>query len=109
MIIHKKLIRDNIPSIIEKEGKKAEIIVLDDDTFLTALKEKLIEEAREVIHSDNKKDLLSELADLQEVIDKLKEIYNISQAEINMAQGIKAIKNGKFEKHYYLVSVEEKL
>ena len=107
MIIHKKLVRDNIPSIIEKEGKEAEIIVLDDETFLRALKEKLIEEAREVIQHDNKKDILSELADLQEVMDKLKEIYNITQAEINMAQGIKAIKNGKFEKQYYLISVKK--
>ena len=107
MIIYKKLVRDNIPAIIQKEGKQAEIISLDNETFLVALKEKLVEEAREALKADTKETMLSELADLQEVMDKLKELYDIDQTEVNMAQAIKAIKNGKFEKKLFLVSVEE--
>lgn len=107
MNITKKLVRDNIPAIMTKDGKHAEFISLDDETFLVALKEKLIEEAREVIQAKDKSEMIQELADLQEVMDKLKELYGIQQPEISMAQAIKAIKNGKFDKHYYLVSVEE--
>lgn len=106
MIIYKKLVRDNIPAIIQKEGKQAEIISLDNDTFLIALKEKLVEEAKEALQASSKEEMLSELADLQEVMDKLKELYDIDQTEVNMAQAIKAIKNGKFEKKLLLVSVE---
>lgn len=107
MIIYKKLVRDNIPAIIQKEGKHAEIISLDNETFLSALKEKLVEEAREALKAETKETMLSELADLQEIMDKLKELYDIDQTEVNMAQAIKAIKNGKFEKKLFLVSVEE--
>jgi predicted house-cleaning noncanonical NTP pyrophosphatase (MazG superfamily) len=107
MKIYKKLIRDNIPSIIQKEGKQAEIIVLDDDTYLSALKEKLVEEAREVLKAQDSKEIINELADLQEVMDAIKDHYNITQAQVSMTQGIKAIKNGKFTKKYFLVSVDE--
>lgn len=107
MIIYKKLVRDNIPAIIEKEGKTSTILHLDKETFLVALKEKLVEEAREALKSTNKEELLSELADIQEIMDKLKELYDIDQTEVNMAQAIKAIKNGKFDRQLFLVSVEE--
>ncbi len=107
MKIYKKLIRDNIPGIITKEGKTAQIISLDDETFLVALKEKLVEEARELVLAQDKSEVLQELADLQEVMDALKEIYFIEQHEVNMTQAVKAIKNGKFTKKLFLVSVEE--
>lgn len=107
MIIYKKLVRDNIPGIIEKEGKTSTILHLDDETFLIALKEKLVEEAREALQATSKTEMLSELADLQEVMDKLKELYDIEQTEVNMAQAVKAIKNGKFDQQLFLVSVEE--
>ena len=107
MKIYKKLVRDNIPDIIEKEGRHAEFISLDDETFLVALKEKLVEEAREIVHAKDKGEMIQELADLQEVMDKLKEKYLITQTDVNMAQALKAIKNGKFDKQIFLVSVEE--
>jgi len=107
MKIYKKLIRDNIPGIIAKEGKTAEIISLDSETYLRALKEKLVEEAREVVQATTKEEILSELADIQEVMDALKEEYFIEQHEVNMTQAVKAIRNGKFTKRLFLVSVEE--
>lgn len=107
MKIVKKLIRDNIPNIINKEGKHAEFISLDDATFLVALKEKLVEEAREAVQAQDKAAMIQELADLQEVMDKIKEKYLITSSEVNMAQAVKAIKNGKFDQQLFLVSVEE--
>lgn len=107
MKIYKKLVRDNIPNIINKEGKNAEFISLDDATFLVALKEKLVEEAREAVQAQDKAAMIQELADLQEVMDKIKEKYSITSSEVNMAQAVKAIKNGKFDQQLYLVSVEK--
>jgi len=35
---HNKLVRDRIPEIIHKEGKEAEVIVLNDEQYLVELK-----------------------------------------------------------------------
>ena len=84
MKIYKKLVRDNIPDIIAKDNKNAEFISLDDATFLVALKEKLVEEAREAVQAQDKAAMIQELADLQEVMDKIKEKYLITSSEVKL-------------------------
>lgn len=108
MKIYNKLVRDNIPAIIEKDGKKAEVSTLDTEAFIQALKDKLVEEAQEVTQTHTSEELVMELADIQEIIDALKDEYGISSSDINMAQAIKAIKNGKFKNRTFLIKVEEK-
>ena len=107
MKVYNKLIRDRIPEIIKKDGNTADIIILSDEAFKQAIKEKLIEEATEVLIADNRDEVVNELADLQEVIDTIKQIYNISTLEVNSSQAIKALNRGKFEKRLYLKSVKE--
>lgn len=107
MKVYNKLIRDRIPEIIKKDGNTADIIILSDEAFKQAIKEKLIEEATEVLNADNRDEVVNELADLQEVIDTIKQIYNISTLEVNSSQAIKALNRGKFEKRLYLKSVKE--
>ena len=108
MKIYNKLIRDRIPEIIAKDGNTADIIILSEESFKQAIKEKLIEEATEVCNADNRDEVLSELADLQEVMDTIKQIYNINTLEVNTIQAVKALQRGKFEKRLYLKSVKEK-
>ena len=108
MKIYNKLIRDRIPEIIAKDGNTADIIILSEESFKQAIKEKLIEEATEVCNADNRDEVLSELADLQEVMDTIKQMYNINTLEVNTIQAVKALQRGKFEKRLYLKSVEEK-
>lgn len=108
MKTYNKLIRDNIPSIIEKENKSYIVTVLDDEQFYLELKKKLIEEASEVLTASTRDELIGELADIYEIIDKLKDIYSIDVLEISKIQKIKAEKNGKFEKKLFLVSVDDK-
>ena len=108
MKIHNKLIRDRIPEIIEKDGNTADIIILSEESFKQAIKEKLIEEATEVCNAQDRDDILSELADLQEVMDTIKQMYNINTLEVNTIQAVKALQRGKFEKRLYLKSVKEK-
>ena len=103
---HNKLVRDRIPEIIGKEGKEAEIIILDDEQYLVELKAKLIEEATEVSLSTKREEVLSELADVREVMDALMQVYEISPMEVSTIQALKAIKRGKFEKKIYLKEVK---
>ena len=108
MKTYNKLVRDRIPEIIQKEGNTADIIILSEESFKQAIKEKLIEEATEVCNAQNRDDILSELADLQEVMDTIKQLYNINTLEVNTIQAVKALQRGKFEKRLYLKSVKEK-
>ena len=108
MKTYNKLVRDRIPEIIQKEGNTADIIILSEESFKQAIKEKLIEEATEVCNADNRDDILNELADLQEVMDTIKQLYNINTLEVNTIQAVKALQRGKFEKRLYLKSVREK-
>lgn len=64
MIEYDKLIRDRIPEIIERSGKKCIVEVMDDDTYLQYLDQKLNEELAEY-QADKS---LEELADLLEVM-----------------------------------------
>lgn len=107
MKTYKKLIRDSIPSIIEKDNKTCIVTILDDEQFLIELKKKLVEEATEVFKASSRDEIISELADIQEIVDKLKQEYGLDQDEINRVQSIKATKNGKFDKKLFLVSVDE--
>lgn len=45
---YNKLIRDNIPEIIESSNKECEVVVLNDEEYILKIKEKMIEEAQEV-------------------------------------------------------------
>ena len=64
MIEYDKLIRDKIPEIIEQSGKKCIVEVMDNDTYIEYLDQKLNEELAEY-HQDKS---VEELADLLEVI-----------------------------------------
>ena len=63
MMEYDKLIRDRIPEIIEKSGKKCITETMDTDTYIRYLDEKLNEELAEY-QADKS---LEELADLLEV------------------------------------------
>jgi predicted house-cleaning noncanonical NTP pyrophosphatase (MazG superfamily) len=108
MKVYNKLIRDRIPEIIKKDGNTADIIILSEESFNQAIKQKLIEEATEVANAETRDDILGELADLQEVMDTIKQMYNINTLEVNTTQAVKALQRGKFEKKLFLKSVDEK-
>lgn len=106
-IIHNKLVRDNILEIISASGKEYKSKILDEATYQTSLKAKLVEEAQEVVESKDKLELISEIADVLELIEALKVSNNISDEEILEVKNKKALKNGKFEKRIYLEYVIE--
>ena len=105
MRVYNKLVRDNIPDIIRKNGEIPYISILDDDKYLAELKTKLIEETNEFIESEE----LMELADILEVVEYLAKAKGSNLDEILRLKEQKEIKNGAFEKKMFLEYVEDAL
>lgn len=104
MKIFRKLVRDRVPEIIEKDGQKAVLRVLDGQEFLITLENKLLEEVQEF--RDNDADKKMELADIREVLDALMKEYGFLEEEIAALQAKRRIERGGFAKRLFLESVE---
>lgn len=105
MPLYHKLVRDNIPSIIESNGKIAKTHVLGMEEYQKALQEKLLEETKEYLANPFS---LEELADIQEVVLALVESMGYENEDLERTRREKEILNGRFEKRIFLESVEEK-
>lgn len=92
-----KLVRDKIPDYIVASGENVELLKLESEALIEALKRKVIEEAFEVADSKTSQQLIEELADLYEVIDALASKLGIEKKTIVQTQKQKATKRGKFE------------
>lgn len=100
--IHKKLVRDRIPELIEAQGKKCEFRTLDQAEFLLELNWKLEEELAEYMESGT----VEELADLFEVIQTILRVKGISKKKLEEIMAEKREERGGFEKKLFLIKVE---
>ncbi len=101
--IYNKLVRDKIPEIIERDGKRCDIRILDSAEYLKMLDSKLDEEVKEY-HVDQN---LEELADVLEVLYALAKARGYSIEELEALRAEKAEKRGGFEKRMFLEKVIE--
>ena len=104
---YNKLVRDRIPEIIRQQGLDCEVIRLSESEYRQALREKLIEEAKEASRAGDR-DLVRELADLCEVIDAMMAAYGISQEIVNVERERKRQERGCFSERLQLLWVEIK-
>lgn len=102
MQIFNKLVRDNIPNIIENNGEKAITRTLDNEEYRGELYKKLLEESQEVINSKYTEDILEEVADVLEVLKSIAELENRSLDDIIEIANQKRIKRGGFSKKIFL-------
>ncbi len=100
---YNKLVRDNIPAIIEATGAVCETEVLSDADYLLALDRKLSEELAEYHEDPN----IEELADLVEVIYACAKARGYTVAELEAVRAEKAAKRGGFGKRILLRTVTE--
>lgn len=99
---HNKLVRDRIPEIIQAAGGRCEITTLTGSDYQQALRQKLIEEAQEAATADPPA-LISELADLLEVVDAVMTAYHISRDDVLAQQQHRRQERGGFEKCLWLL------
>ena len=100
--IYNKLVRDLIPEIIEKSGKKCSIEILDDEEYIKAIDAKLDEELAEY-HKDKN---VEELADLLEVIYAAVRARGYSLEDLESIRAAKVQERGAFDKRILLKDVE---
>ena len=97
-----KLVRDKVPEMIKKDGGLLKKRILDSAGYIQELKKKFLEESRELIAAENKKETLEELADLQEIIDHLLKALRLTKTELKAKQLAKRRRVGGFKKRIYI-------
>lgn len=100
--IYHKLVRDNIPEIIESDGKKCVTRALSQEEYLKELRRKLDEEVQEYHESGDHE----ELADILEVVYALAASTGCTEDALNTIRQEKAQKRGGFSKRILLETVE---
>ncbi len=98
--MQEKLVRDNIPKIIEESGNKCEFRILSDEEYAKSLGEKLKEEVAEFIkeyEAENDEQAIKELADIQEVILAIVDMIGVEQDKFELIRKNKAKANGAFK------------
>src|SRR4051812_9732899 len=95
-----KLVRDNIPQIVQDQrGVEVETKILESDNeYVKYLLKKMLEEAAELEHAEQKGNTKEELADIFEIIDALLKVKGLTTEDIRAVQKEKREKNGGFEK-----------
>lgn len=101
-MLFNKLVRDKIPTIINKNGEKPIIHIAKKQEFEKALFDKLQEEIIEFQQKPTKE----EMADIFEVLYTLCSLKNAKINEIEKTRQKKAQKRGRFNKHIILERTE---
>lgn len=97
-----KLVRDDIPEIIEANGETPIVHVADDAEYGRRLVEKLREEVEEYAESRE----IEELADVLEVIGAIRRYRGLSPDELRELRAEKAEERGGFADRIVLERVE---
>jgi predicted house-cleaning noncanonical NTP pyrophosphatase (MazG superfamily) len=104
-VVYRKLVRDRIPEIIQSEGGRPVIRVLDQASYRQALLAKLIEEAREASRATTE-DLPGELADVLEALQAVIVTVGMSWPQLLALADDKRNRRGGFGRRIFLESVE---
>lgn len=98
MKIYNKLVRDNIPEIMVKNGAKPVTRILTDEEYLIELNKKLKEEVNEYLESEN----IEEIADIEEVLLAILTVKGITKDNLEEIRKTKTLKRGAFNKKIFL-------
>lgn len=104
--LQNKLVRDNIPAILENSGSVLHWRYLQDTDYDEALRQKLIEESEEAQEAENRGDLIKELASVLEAIDALCALHKISKEELIEIQTKKREEKGGYYTKKFLDTAE---
>jgi predicted house-cleaning noncanonical NTP pyrophosphatase (MazG superfamily) len=107
MPIYNKLVRDRIPEIIAKDGKKYSTKILDNSEYEKELKKKVFEELDEYMSAVNHANAIEEMADVLEILHALAECHGATFDAVEEVRKKKAEKRGGFKEKIFLIEVED--
>jgi len=96
--IYNKLVRDNIPEIMIKNGATPVTRILTNEEYLSELNKKLSEEVKEYLESGE----VEELADIEEVILAILNTKGLTKEELEEIRKDKSSKKGAFDNKIFL-------
>jgi predicted house-cleaning noncanonical NTP pyrophosphatase (MazG superfamily) len=105
-VAHHKLVRDQIPQIIAADGGRPVTRILDQAGYRAALRAKLLEEAREAQAAPDG-ELVSELADVLEVLRALTAAHDMSWEDVVSEADRKRAERGGFANRIFLEYVDQ--
>jgi predicted house-cleaning noncanonical NTP pyrophosphatase (MazG superfamily) len=101
--VYNKLVRDRIPELVRKQGKRCKTDTLTDAQYLVALYRKMEEELAEYRANP----CIEELADLYEVVRAVAAARGYSMQDLEDARAEKERQRGAFGKRTFLLHIEE--
>lgn len=107
MPTYNKLVRDKIPTMIEKIGKQCKTSLLSEVEFEVELKAKLKEELAELLAAETSKDAIEEMADILEVMKALAKLHNATLEDIEKVRQVKEKERGGFQERIFLIDVDD--
>lgn len=99
---HGKLVRDLVPTMIQGRGERTTTGRVEGTTLIRLLRAKAIEESYEVLYAGSDEELISELADLHEVVQALYGLLGISSVQIEEKAAAKRANRGGFREGIFL-------
>ncbi|MEM4181877.1 MAG: nucleoside triphosphate pyrophosphohydrolase [Candidatus Pacearchaeota archaeon] len=100
--MEEKLVRDKVPEIIEKEGKKAVFRKASDGEYWTMLKVKLKEEVEDFLANPIEEGLV----DIYEVMNAIYDFMNVKKENLKELAEKKREEKGSFKERVVLKKVE---
>jgi predicted house-cleaning noncanonical NTP pyrophosphatase (MazG superfamily) len=101
-----KLVRDRVPDLIRQRGERVTTARLNEEAAERALRQKLVEEAYELLDAKDLGAVRGEIADIKEIIEALMKRLKASGRDVNEEQKRKRRQLGGFQKGIVLVETE---
>ena len=102
-----KLVRDKIVALFKAEGVTAQAYTIEDDNeFLDAITQKMIEELQEIFSAESTDELIAELADFEDALAVFKKFLKIDQKQIDATKAAKLAQKGSYEGRVFLEYID---
>ena len=98
MTRYDKLVRDKIPEVIRRKGIEPKTHIATDEEYWAKLKDKLTEEVKEFLASEN----AEEIADILEVIEAICDRKGFRMEEVLRLKSVKLEQRGAFKEKIIL-------
>jgi predicted house-cleaning noncanonical NTP pyrophosphatase (MazG superfamily) len=100
---HNKLVRDNIPRLIQSKGEIADTYRATDQELQHLLRAKIVEESLELLRSETGDEFLDELADVEEAINALRIAAGVTRDALRQRLREKRAVRGGFKDGVVLI------